>query len=71
MQFLQALWRDYVAPQSRQCASSAVIHGTSVYGVQGNPQDVLMGLRPSISSNTPPHFGHLMMCDARRISSFG
>jgi hypothetical protein len=29
---------------------------------------VLMGSRPAISSNTPPHFGHLMMCDDRRIS---
>jgi hypothetical protein len=34
-------------------------------------QDVLMGFRPPISSNTPPHFGHWMMCDARRINSFG
>jgi hypothetical protein len=34
-------------------------------------QDVLMGFRPPISSNTPSHFGHWMMCDARRINSFG
>jgi hypothetical protein len=28
---------------------------------EGSPQEVLMGLRPSILSNTP-HFEHLMMC---------
>jgi hypothetical protein len=38
---------------------------------RSRPQEVLIGFRPSISSNAPPHFGHLMMCDARRISSFG
>jgi hypothetical protein len=27
---------------------------------EGRPQDVLMGFRPFISSNTPPHFGHLI-----------
>jgi hypothetical protein len=43
-----------------------------VYAVrQTRPQEVLIGFRPPISSNTPLHFGHLMMCDARRISSFG
>jgi hypothetical protein len=43
-----------------------------VYAVrESRPQDVLIGFRPPISSNTPLHFGHLMMCDARRISSFG
>jgi hypothetical protein len=34
-------------------------------------QDVLMGLWPAISLKVPLHFGHWMMCDARRISSFG
>jgi hypothetical protein len=38
---------------------------------ESRPQEVLMGFRPLISSKTASHFGHLMMCDARRISSFG
>ena len=38
---------------------------------EGRPQDVLMGFWPAISSKVPLHFGHWMMCDARRISSCG
>ena len=50
-----------------------VWHGTPVYAAvgMGRAQDVLMVFRPPVSSKTPPHFGHWMMCDARRISSFG
>jgi hypothetical protein len=51
----------------------ACLPGNPEYAVRESrqPQEVLIGLRPPISSNTPLHFGHLMMCDARRISSFG
>ena len=38
---------------------------------QRTSQDVLSGFLSPISLNTSPRPGHLIMCDATRISSFG
>ena len=59
------------APCARRAPLACLPRNSVMPCWKSRSQDVLMGFRPFISSNTPLHFGHLMMCDARRISSFG
>jgi hypothetical protein len=62
---------EVVNALSRIRYESHFLHGAKCIPIRCELHDVLNGFLPAISSKASPHFGHLMMCDARRSNSFG